>query len=688
MNDGSGPAGEAGLSARTIPGPQSRPWFARLRGSAWLEPSLLLLLAVLVGVIGGLGAILFRWMIAAVGTGSRLLVGGASASIGLPPRLLAPLSTTAGLVVVGAITTYAAREVKGHGVPQILEALALRGGRIRPRVALFGILAPAVTIGSGGSVGQEGPIALIGASFGSVLGQLLRLGDKHISLLLACGSAAGIAATFHAPIAGALFGLEVVLGSYAMGAIVPVFVAALTGSLTFGLFMGERPVLPAPDYAVHGIGLIAPMLLLGLLAGLLGIAYTRGITLSEDLFERLGLPWWARTALGGLAVGLLGVGLPQVLGVGYPTLEAMTASRAGLGLVALLLAGKYLATLVTIGAGGSGGVFAPSLFLGSALGSLFGQAGRALSIGGWPAPGLFSVAGMGAVFAASAQAPLTATTIILEMTGDYRVAPAAMAACAVAYLLHGSLLHDSMYTVRLSRRGIMILRGSDVRPTERIRVRTAMSRLNRPLDPATTVSEAARLLGQHRRERLFLDDGRAVGAAEIRQALDEGRGDEPVGKYARADYPWVGEEASLEEAMRLFALLDAGELAVVREYAGRREVVGVLTQGAVLKAYSTQTLLSMETSTRIARLREERADAGAFGEVVLPPGSPAVGKRLAELALPESCLVVSLRRRGQLQIPHGQTLLEPDDRLLLFCAPAEQVERVAARLAGRASAGE
>jgi CIC family chloride channel protein len=224
--------------------------WAELRRAPWLEPAQLVALAAAVGVAGGLGASVFRWLIQAFRLFFvQFLLGpgaGWSPAVAAHVRYLAP---TVGFVLVGVITTYLAAEVKGHGVPQILEALALRGGRIRPRVALFGILAPAITIGAEGSVGREGPIALIGASFGSVIGQLLHLAERQTSLLLACGAAAGIAATFDAPVAGALFGLEVVLGSYAMGALVPCFVAAVTGVTVFDWLHGPALALPSPRSA-------------------------------------------------------------------------------------------------------------------------------------------------------------------------------------------------------------------------------------------------------------------------------------------------------------------------------------------------------------------------------------------------------------------------------------------------------
>jgi hypothetical protein len=282
----------------------------------------------------------------------------------------------------------------------------------------------------------------------------LRLDETYTSLLVACGAAAGIAATFNAPIAGALFGLEVVLGSYAMGALVPVFLAAVTGTVLFRALEGTALAIPTPPYAFpHGVAVVA-LLPLGLFGGLVALAYSRGLYAVEERFEAWRVPWPVKAVAGGVVVGLLGIALPGVLGVGYGSMQVAVRGGFGLGLLAALLAGKYVATLLTIGAGGSGGVFAPSLFLGTMLGGAFGQALAHLFPGFAGPPALYAVAGMGVVFAGAAQAPLTAVVIILEMTGDYTLTVGVAAACVVSYLVHGLLARDSMYTVRLSRRGI------------------------------------------------------------------------------------------------------------------------------------------------------------------------------------------------------------------------------------------
>lgn len=661
------------------------------QGRAWTllfgprgEPIVLVVLALVVGVIGGLGAIAFQWMIQLF---TSLFTVPADMVATTRLRMLVALATPAvGLVVVTSITRYLAPEVKGHGVPQILEALALRGGRIHPRVATFGIVCPAITIGSGGSVGQEGPIALIGAAFGSVVGQVLRLPDRYIAVLLACGSAAGVAALFQAPIAGAFFGLEVVLGSYAMGAVVPVLLAAVSGSVTFRALTGDELVLPAPPYVLHHPAQLLPVLVLGLVAGLAGLAYSRGLERVETLSERWRAPFWLKAALGGVAVGAIGLVWPQVLRVGHETMEQAVVGRLPLATMGALLVAKYVATLITIGAGGSGGVFAPSLFLGTMLGGLFGGVlqrwAPTLVMDGEP----YAVIGMGAIFAAAAQAPLTAITIILEMTGDWGLTMGVMGACAISYLVHGSLSRDSMYTVRLSRRGIVIVRGAEVRPTERITVRAAMTGPGASIHREAPVREAYRRLVQEDHEPLIVvdDDGRLVGVvslSDLRTVPGASSSDLPVEAIARTSVVTVYPDDTLERAMRRFGVYDFAMLPVVARDDPRR-VIGRLRRSDVLRAYHTYTMHTSEVAIRIDFLRDAHGDQGAFREAVLTEQSPVAGHALAQLRLPSECVLVTVRRGSEVLVPHGDTTLQPGDRVLVFAVPAERADALAAWLAG------
>lgn len=569
--------------------------------------------------------------------------------------------------------------MKGHGVPQILESLALRGGKIRPRVAFFGILAPAITIGADGSVGREGPIALIGGAFGSIVGQALRLSDKYTSLLLACGSAAGIAATFNAPIAGGFFGLEVILGSYSMGAIMPVFLSAVTGATVFDAIMGSQPPLQtAPYHVMHPIALLF-MIVLGALAGFLGLAYSRGLTWIEDVFHHWNVPFWVKSSLGGLAIGALGLAFPQVLGVGYPSIHAALSGQLAIGLLLVLFLSKYIATLTTVGSGGSGGVFAPSLFLGSMVGGAFGEGLQRIVPGLIPHPQIYAIAGMGAIFAAAAQAPFVAITILLEVTGDYQLTPVVMAACVTAYVVHGVLSRDSMYTVKLTRRGIRILSGNEVRPTERIQVRTAMEPLDTALELTDTVEKAFHILSLAREHETVVinAEGRLAGVlslSDLREKLDSGDLTAMIADLVPTSTPTVNPYQNLEDALRLFSLHDTDFLPVIDQQT--QSVVGVLTQRDVVRSYNASTLHSTTLNARVRQVQRELHEPGQFTSVRVTSQSQAAGKTLADLRLPKGVVLVSIERSGEVLAPSGQTRLESGDEALLFILPVSMTEQV------------
>ncbi len=660
------------LSVNSVSQPDSR--LVRWLGGQRREPVITGGFAIVVGVIGGLGAIVFRLLIKLF-----YYVFHFSAVADSPLRAIIP---AVGLVLVGLITHYFASEVKGHGVPQILESLALRGGKIRPRVAFFGILAPAITIGSGGSVGREGPIALIGGSFGSIIGQWLKLPDKYTSLFLACGSAAGIAATFNAPIAGGFFGLEVVLGTYAMGAIFPVFLAAVTGTTVFDLIMGNHPVLATAPYPVIHPEALLFMIVLGAIAGVVGIGYSKGLTLAEDWIGGWQVPFWVRNATGGLVVGAIGLLAPGVLGVGYPSIHEALSGELALGTLALLLVFKYVATLTTVGSGGSGGVFAPSLFLGSMLGAVYGDGLRRIVPGLIPHPEIYAIAGMGAIFAAAAQAPFVAITILLEVTGDYQLTPVVIAACVTAYIVHGILTRDSMYTVKLARRGIRILRGNEVRPTQRIAVKAAMTeprlRLT-TLDTARGAYEALMAARDHAAV-VVQPDGTLLGVItmnDLRERFVQNSAHVLLQEIVPSGGARLIATQSLEDAMRMFAFHDASLLPVTEQ--DGKTLVGVLTQGDVLRAYNSFTLSSTEANAKVQQLQELYGEGGQFTTVRLDAESALADRTLSQVRLPAQAVVVSVMREGETLVAHGGTTLRVGDEILVFVSPASMVDEVLAK---------
>ena len=338
------------------------------------EDTFLLVTAVLVGVGTGVGAILVRSLVEAVSHFSFEFLPGLLGDAGPAFLVIAP---TVGGLLVGILVQRYAREAKGHGVPEVMEAVALRGGRIRPIVALVKALASALTIGTGGSAGSEGPIVQIGASLGSSLGQVLHLSDDRIRNLVACGAAGGIAATFNTPIAGVIFALEVILGAFSVRYFSTVVISSVIASVIGRAIYGDLPTFPLPvEYGVASLWEFALYPVLGILAAISGAAFIRCLYFFEDGFDAWrAIPEWSKPALGGLLLGsmallyprLTGVeyeGTPHIFGAGYEIIVAALNNELLLSTVLVLLLLKLIATCLTLGSGGSGGVFAPALFLG------------------------------------------------------------------------------------------------------------------------------------------------------------------------------------------------------------------------------------------------------------------------------------------------------------------------------------
>ncbi|WP_051471459.1 chloride channel protein [Patulibacter minatonensis] len=423
----------------------------------------LVVLAILIGLGGGLGAIAFRELIVGIthlATGHDDYAGlGRVAHPQLPwlgPWFLLVVPVLGGLVY-GPLLAFFAPEARGHGVPEVMLAVARDGGRIRPRVAIVKALASAACIGTGGSVGREGPIVQIGSALGSTLGQLSRRSGDELRLLVGCGAAAGISATFDTPIAGVFFAMEVILrrvdaASFALPVLSSV-VAAAVGRAVFG----DEPFLALPHVTLSSAADYPLFVGLGVVAAIVGTGFVRTLYGVEDLADRLWRgPAWARPVAGGVLLGAMLLALPELYGVGYPVLTSVVEGHHALGLVLLLLVAKAVATSTTIAIGGSGGVFAPSLFLGAMLGSAFGRVGHLVLGGAMAASSAYGVIGMGAVFAACSRAPMTAVLILFELTGDSGVILPAMLAIVVAVATARALGHDDIYTLKLRRRGIDI----------------------------------------------------------------------------------------------------------------------------------------------------------------------------------------------------------------------------------------
>ncbi|MFG2309873.1 chloride channel protein [Streptomyces sp. NPDC048566] len=552
-------------------------------------------LAVAVGAGAGLGSIVFRWCIE---TFTHLFSGHAdyAASPGAShPHLpwLGPffvlLAPVVGGLLYGPLVNRFAKEARGHGVPEVMLAVAQRGGRISPKVAVVKTLASALTIGSGGSVGREGPIVQIGSALGSTLGRMTRLTEARLKLLVACGAAGGIAATFNAPLAGVFFAMELILGTFSAEAFGATVLASVTASVIGRAAFGDVAFLHLPAFHVDHVSQYGLFALLGVVAALVGVGFSRVLYLIEDACDWLWRgPEWLRPAVGGLALGLVLLALPEMYGVGYPVLQHATEGGYAVGFLLLLLVGKVIATSLTIGIGGSGGVFAPSLFIGAMLGSAYGAAAHAVFPHTAGAVGAYALVGMGAVFAGSSRAPITAVVILFELTGEYSIILPLMLAIVLATVTSRLLSRDTIYTLKLRRRGVDLEGAAQGAPIGTQRVGSVMEPLPAPLPATTALLDAAETLSLSGHGALPVVDaaGRYLGTVTA-QSVGEALAEEPdaaptrVGELAEPPAAVLSDEPL---AQALHGLLSAGGTGVPVLDAEDGTPVGWLSHQSALRA--------------------------------------------------------------------------------------------------------
>ncbi|WP_338785212.1 chloride channel protein [Streptomyces sp. DG1A-41] len=554
-----------------------------------------MVLALVIGAGAGLGSIVFRWCIT---TFTRLFTGhedyAASPGAGHPHLpwlgpyfvLLAPVI---GGLLYGPLVNRFAKEARGHGVPEVMLAVAQRGGRISPKVAVVKTLASALCIGSGGSVGREGPIVQIGSALGSTLGRVTKVTEGRMKLLVACGAAGGIAATFNAPLAGVFFAMELILGTFTAEAFGATVLAGVSASVIGRAAFGDVTFLNLPDFHVDHLAQYALFALLGVIAAAVGVGFARVLYLIEDACDWAWRgPEWLRPAVGGLALGLVLLALPEMYGVGYPVLQKATEGGYAVGFLLLLLVGKTIATSLTIGIGGSGGVFAPSLFIGAMLGAAYGTGLHHLLPGTAGAVGAYALVGMGAVFAGASRAPITAVVILFELTGEYGIILPLMLAIVLATAVSRLLSKDTVYTLKLRRRGIDLEGAVPGAPIGTQQVGAVMEALPSPLPAATALADAAALLSRsgHGALPVVDADGHYAGivtAQAVAEALAEQPYDAPtlVGRLAVPPVPVTADQPL---AQALHALLSAPGTGVPVLDSRQGEPVGWLSHQSVLHA--------------------------------------------------------------------------------------------------------
>ena len=545
-------------------------------------------LAVTVGILAGLGSVAFRWLI---GFFQNLFFDGGAEILGFMGQYHVILLPAFGGLLVGLLIHFTrANETRGHGVPEVMEAVSNAGGRIRTRVAIVKTLASSICIGSGGSVGREGPIVQIGSTVGSALGQHLHLSQEWIKTLVACGAAGGISATFNAPIAGVFFAHEVILGRIFTRHFGFVVISSVVADVIAHSFLGNLQSFSVPSYSLHSPWELGLYFVLGITCALVAVAFINTLYRTEDIFEAAGMPEYLKPALGGIAIGLIGLYSPYLFGVGYDGVEQALLGKIGLiTLVALLLL-KIVATSFTLGSGGSGGIFAPSLFMGAMLGGAFGNIANRFLPGIVAPSGAYALVGMAAFFSSAARAPITAIIILFEMTRDYAIILPLMLAVVIGTLIAYRLSRDSIYTLKLRRRGISLHPQEEIDLLEKVNVEEVMTHNFPTVAPEMTLAQIADRFAKSKHHGFPVVDKQGnlkgiVTLADVEAKLSSKNLELTVADIATTQLITAYPDETLHDVVHRLGSNEVGRIPVVDRKAPSH-LIGVLRRYDIVKAYA------------------------------------------------------------------------------------------------------
>ena len=674
------PGADVLADVRRLPLGTARGFLAFLRD----EHSHFFLLSAVVGLCAGGVALGVRWMSESI---TRVVFGGSAdiyeAVSNASPwlRLFVP---AAGGVLAGLLVQFTLRGGASGGMSGIMEAVTLRRGIVSVSRALITALASVLAMATGGSVGREGPIVQLSSALGSRLGRFFQLTELRLRVLVAAGAGAGIAAAYNTPIAGTLFVLEVVAGSFSTDLIGPTVVAAVVATVLVRIVVWEGPIYAVPEFILRTPQELLAYALLGLATGLAAALFLGTLRLGERGFSRMALPRWARAGVGGLLVGVLALWLPQVTGNGYETLVGILNERVALGTLALLLVAKILATTFSVTSGSPGGVFTPTLFIGAAVGGSLGGGIHHLFPDTTASVASYALVGMGALIAATTHAPMTATVLVAELTGDYVVVLPLLLTCGIAATVTHRL--DSVYTHELRRRGITWEGSLEQRIVHATKARDLM-RTDVPLLRATTpFEEVVRLFTNSRVPTLYVGDeqGNLTGAIELHavknilsvQELSSLLIAEDLAETARS----VPADASLAAVNEKLWFIDTGEVAVVENGPGSR-FLGVVTRRDLLGFLDREIL---RRNLLLGEVRWRDGVESGSGPLELPEGyrlqsvrvpPPLVGKSLAqaEIRSRHGLNVIFVERTGpsgrkDYHAPRPDFILAQGDSLLVVGA--------------------
>lgn len=641
-----------------------------------------LALSALVGVGVGIGTAALVWSLETVEHLIAPLFEGVGDEFWDPAKLWVFLTVPVGFLIAWWIARTFAPEVAGDGVPAATEALMVRGGYIRGRVAPLKVISTVSTVGLGGSAGREGPIVQIGAAIGSWVSRRFNVGEDEVRSLVAAGAGAGIGASFNAPIAGMLFALEVILVSFAPRHMSAIVIASVTAAITSQTLVGEELAINAAPY---GLGSFSELALYGVLALVIvavGLLFLRILETTEGFAnkhaERLS---FGRPLLAGVLVAALIFVEPALFGTGQSVVNAMlldeqVASITGSGgelwwILILLAVGKALATSLTMSSGGTGGAFMPSLFMGAAVGTGFARLAQEFWVGDVALnTGAFAVVGMAAMFSVVGRAPLTAILIVFEVTGarDYELILPLMLTATLATFFGERFHPDSVYTMALKRKGIRLTRTGEVDILDTVTVGSVMAPPRLIAAPDMPVSEARTLLESNRSHGMpVVDKGQLVGIVTISDLnrVEQPSGEAPVSEVMTPRPVTVDPGTPVSRALERMAALGVGRLPVV-DGDDPRKLVGLFRREEAVRAYHEALTTTTDHHLHRQRLAQRTQPDAGYYDFRVPIGSIADGRKVRDVSWPEGSTLVSVRRGRTVLVPAGDTTLMGGDVVTAF----------------------
>jgi H+/Cl- antiporter ClcA/CBS domain-containing protein len=584
-----------------------------VRGALSRRLLYLVLLAMGIGAVaGGAAYLLVRsiGLITGIALLGELTWGEIPPLSDLEPSPRIVIAAVIGALIVAAIARWEPL-IRGHGIPEAMEAVLRRQSRIRPRAGLAKPVSAAIAIGTGGPFGAEGPIIVTGGAIGSLVGQVIKVTPSERKILLASGAAAGMAATFGSPLASVLLAIELLLFELSMRSLIPLVAAASVAGGIHAAIFGHGPLFTVPLHDYAGLAALPLYAVLGLASGALAVVIALGLFASERWFARSPIPLFFRPAVGAVVFASIGLVVPRALGVGYDVIDDVLAGELALGTLALVVVAKMLAWWVALGSGTSGGTLAPILLIGATFGGLFAEG----ILGPFPGAGIdsgaFAIVGMAAVFGAATRAPFTSIVFVFELTRDFNVLLPLMLATVLAALVYTALTRDSIYTERLTRRGIRVGGELVADPLRTTAVSDVMNRLVDTVEPDIPAREVADRIARGERGAFPVvdGDGRCIGIVTRRDLLSQNiPADASIGELASHDIVGISPTASLLDALRTMVDEDINHLPVLED--GR--LVGLCTRADIVRARSDELALERLEAGWLAPVLQRRATGKRF----------------------------------------------------------------------------